>query len=242
MRLARRAPDGVRLYAVGDVHGRLDLLETMFGLIDADRASLDGVQAVEILLGDLIDRGPASAGVVERARLRRESHGLTILRGNHDQYLLDAVDRPESVPHWLRWGGVEALASYGIEVDPARADPEAISAALRARLPQAHLDLVRATPFTARHGDILCVHAGIRPGVPLADQSPRDLMTIREPFHSDGRDHGVIVVHGHTPEPEPVVRANRIGVDTKAYESGRLSCAVIEGDALRVLTAIGPPG
>ncbi len=231
MRLARRAPDGVRLYAVGDVHGRHDLIEQMFGLIDEDRATLGGARAVEILLGDLIDRGPDSAGVVESAMERARTHGLTVLRGNHDQYLIDAVERPATIPHWLMWGGVEALASWGIGVeDPARADTGALNAALVRALPPGQLAFLKATPFSVRHGDVLCVHAGIRPGVPLEAQSAGEMMVIREPFHSDTRDHGVVVVHGHTPGEEPVVRGNRICVDTKAYESGRLTCAVIEGE------------
>jgi serine/threonine protein phosphatase 1 len=243
VKLARRAPDGVRLYAIGDVHGRHDLLETMFGLIDADRAAAPAATVIEALLGDLIDRGPDSAGVIESAMARQASHGLTALRGNHDQYLIDAVEDGGAIPHWLNWGGVEALASYGVTgVDPSAADVAAIREALRAALPPAHLAFLAATPLTARFGDVLLVHAGIRPGVPLDRQTPRDLMMIREPFHSDPRDHGVIVVHGHTPMDEPVVRANRIGVDTRAYASGVLTCAVIEGDSLRFLTAVGTPG
>jgi serine/threonine protein phosphatase 1 len=242
MRLARRAPDGVRLYAIGDVHGRLDLLDAMFGLIDDDRARRPGADSVEVLLGDLIDRGPDSAGVIAAAMARQASHGLVTLRGNHDQYLLSALEDAATIPHWLTWGGVAALASWGVAVpDPHSADVAAIQAALRRALPAGQHAFIAATALTARFGDIYCVHAGIRPGVALAEQTPRDLMMIREPFHSDARDHGVIVVHGHTPGMEPVVRANRIGVDTKAYDSGVLSCAVIEGEALRFITATGAP-
>jgi serine/threonine protein phosphatase 1 len=241
--LAHAGPARTRLYAIGDVHGRFDLLEAMFGLIDADRAAHPGRAHVEILLGDLIDRGPDSMGVVESAIARQRSHGLTALRGNHDQYLIDALRDPGSIPHWLMWGGVEALASWGVPVeDPARADPRALAVALAAALPQAHRDFLSAMPTSLRHGDIFFAHAGIRPGVPLEAQTLRDLTMIREPFHSDPRDHGVIVVHGHTPADQPVVRANRIGVDTRAYESGVLTCAVIEGNELGILTAAGTPG
>jgi serine/threonine protein phosphatase 1 len=233
----------MRLYAIGDVHGRLDLLEDMFRQIDADRTARPGARAVEILLGDLIDRGADSAGVVEAAIGRQASHGLTALRGNHDQYLLDALADPSTVAHWLNWGGREALQSWGLVMDDAaHADPDGLVATLRRSLPPRHLDFIKAMPLSIRHGDILFVHAGIRPGVPLDRQASSDMMLIREPFHSDARDHGVIVVHGHTPATAPVVRPNRIGVDTGAYNSGVLTCAVIEDDALRFLTAHGPEG
>jgi serine/threonine protein phosphatase 1 len=141
------------------------------------------------------------------------------------------------------WGGVEALASWGVPVsDPATADARDLQRRLSRALPDAQRDFVAAMPLMQRFGDILCVHAGIRPGVPLAEQKPGDLMMIREPFHSDASDHGVIIVHGHTPGEEPVIRANRICVDTRAYNSGVLTCAVIEGDDLRFLTAVGTPG
>jgi serine/threonine protein phosphatase 1 len=243
MKLARRAPDGLRLYAIGDIHGRFDLLETMFGLIDQDRLWRPQAGVAEVLLGDLIDRGPDSAGVIESAVARQASHGLIALRGNHDQYLLNALEDAASISHWLMWGGVEALASWGVPVsDAAQADVRDIQRRLARALPAAQRDFVAAMPLTARFGDILCVHAGIRPGVALDRQTPRDLTMIREPFHSDPSDHGVIVVHGHTPGEEPVVRSNRIGVDTRAYESGVLTSAVIEGDTLRFLTAVGTPG
>lgn len=241
--LIRSGPPGARLYAIGDVHGRFDLLEAMFRRIDADRAAHQGLRHVEVLLGDLIDRGPDSASVVEAAIQRQASHGLVALRGNHDQYLLDALARPSTIPHWLMWGGREALGSWGVTLaDPEGADPAAISSALRAALPPEHLSFVVNMPLMQRAGDILFVHAGIRPGVPLEAQTPGDLMMIREPFHSDPRDHGVIVVHGHTPGDAPVIRTNRIGVDTRAYASGTLTCAVIEGSHLEFLTVAGPEG
>jgi len=247
-----RAPDGVRLYAVGDVHGRLDLLERLFELIDADRAAHPGRRHAELLLGDLIDRGPDSRGVVEAALRRQASHGLVALRGNHDQFLLDALEKPASIALWTMFGGIEALASYGVKMDAAFAVPgaeaagagaaaegKALSRQLLAALPSEHRAFFEAMPLSARFGDLFCVHAGIRPGVAIEAQEPRDLMNIREPFQSDLRDHGVLVIHGHTPVEEPVIRANRIDIDTKAFASGRLTCLVYDGEDFDFLVARG---
>jgi len=241
--LARGGPDGLRIYAIGDVHGRLDLLELMFERIDADRARHPGRAHVEIALGDLIDRGPDSKGVIDLCIARKASRGLTALRGNHDQYMLGALSGPAGIGRWLDWGGVEALASYGVVTgDPALADHAVLARAMPKIVPEAHQAFLRAMPLSIRHGDLFFAHAGIRPGVPLEDQSAEDLTTIREPFQSDPRDHGVIVVHGHTPMDAPIVRTNRIGVDTRAYESGVLTAAVIEGMRLSFLTITGARG
>ncbi len=239
--LPARAPDGTCIYAIGDVHGRSDLLEAMFGLIDAHRARSGAEKTIEVLLGDLIDRGPDSRGVIDLAMARRASHGLIALRGNHDQYMLDALSDAGSIARWLDWGGIEALGSYGIEASRRDCEaPQALATALRAALPPAHAAFLAGMPLTHRCGDLLFVHAGIRPGIPLAQQAPRDLMTIRELFHGDERDHGFVVVHGHTPGAVPVVRPNRIGLDTKAYESGVLTCAAFTSGGFDFITATGP--
>ncbi|MGL4438677.1 MAG: metallophosphoesterase [Bosea sp. (in: a-proteobacteria)] len=215
----------------------------MFGRVDADRATCPDLRHVEILLGDLIDRGPDSSSVVEAAIHRQASHGLIALRGNHDQYLLDALTQPSTIPHWLIWGGQEALQSWGVDIrDTRSADSAAISCSLRDALPAEHLAFLAAMPLTWQEGELLCVHAGIRPGVPLEAQTASDLMMIREPFHSDERDHGFVVIHGHTPSDKPVIRTNRICVDTRAYNSGVLTCAVIERTTLRFISVEGKRG
>lgn len=227
-----RGPDGLRIYAVGDVHGRRDLFAAMADMIDADAARHPHRRPVEILLGDLIDRGPDSAGVMDAVIARRASRDLTVLRGNHEQYLIDALSGEGSVARWMQYGGEAALASYGITARDAaghlRPTGE-LARAIRSALPDAHRTLLASLADTVRHGDYLFVHAGIRPGVPLERQDPSDLVMIRDGFLDDPTDHGLVVVHGHTPVAEPAIRINRIGIDTRAWESGRLTCLVIDG-------------
>lgn len=243
MIIARHGPPETRIYAVGDIHGRFDLLEEMFRKIDADRATHPHHRHVEILLGDLVDRGPDSASVIEAAIERKVSNGLIALLGNHDHYVIDALANPSTISHWLTWGGKEALQSWGLSPDRiANCDPTTVQSVLREAIPASHLAFIGDMPLTWQEGDILFVHAGIRPGVPINSQTQRDLTLIREPFHSDPRDHGVLVVHGHTPNDTPVVRSNRIGVDTMAYNSGTLTCAVIDGEELEFIVVQGEQG
>ncbi len=231
-------PAGLRIYAVGDIHGRLDLIVEMADMIDADAAAHPDRRPVEILVGDLIDRGTGSAGVVDFVIARKAERDLTVLRGNHEQYMLDALAGETTIARWMQFGGEAALASYGIAArgrSGALRPVGEIAADVRSRLPEAHLALFGGVADWARHGDYLFVHAGIRPSVPLEAQSPIDLVMIREGFLDDGTDHGFVVVHGHTPVARPEVRSNRIGIDTKAYESGRLTCLVIDGSERRFM-------
>lgn len=227
-----RGPDGLRIYAVGDVHGRRDLLSAMADMIDADAGAHPHCRPVEILLGDLIDRGPDSAGVVDFVVGRKARRDLTVLRGNHEQYLIDALAGERSLARWMQFGGEAALASYRIAARDAGGRLRAaadLASDIRAALPDAHRALLGDLADTVRHGDYLFVHAGIRPGVPLERQDPADLVMIREGFLDHPADHGLVVVHGHTPVAEPEIRSNRIGIDTRAWESGRLTCLVIDG-------------
>ena len=226
-------PPGHRLYAVGDVHGRDDLLASLVARIAADHRARPPARLVLVFLGDLIDRGPASAGVVERLRAYRPDDArLVYLAGNHEEVMLRVIDGDSSVlGDWLRFGGAECLQSYGL--DPgrirrmgARRGVEAI----RAAVPPAHVDFLRRFEDTFRAGDYLFVHAGIRPGIPLAEQSRSDLRWIRQPFLSDLADHGFVVVHGHTVREEVEERANRIGIDTGAYRTGVLTALGLEGE------------
>jgi serine/threonine protein phosphatase 1 len=225
-------PDGYRIYAVGDIHGCDGLLANLLTRIEAEIADRAPASTVIVFLGDLIDRGPDSAGVVERLRNYSPSGvRLIFLAGNHEEVLLRILDGDEQlVPDWLRFGGTECLRSYG--VDPGRLrrlSPAKAVAAIRAAIPDAHAQFLRGFDDTFRAGDYLFVHAGIRPGLPIAEQSQADLRWIREPFLRDLSDHGVLVVHGHTIGEQVAELPNRIGIDTGAYKSGVLTAMAAEG-------------
>jgi serine/threonine protein phosphatase 1 len=238
-------PDGLRVYAVGDVHGRLDLLDAMLARIAADRQAAPVERTVLIFLGDLVDRGPESAAVVERLRTLENSLGeLHLLMGNHEEAFLGAVAGEDGwLPNWLDFGGDATAASYGVAPGRLAWASEADGAAmLAAGVPAAHLDFLRRFEDAIAIGDYLFVHAGIRPGVPVSQQAPHDLRWIREPFLSDPKPHGPVVVHGHTIVDEVQDRGNRIGIDTGAYRSGRLTALVLEGTDRRYLVAEGAAG
>lgn len=234
-----RAPEGLRLYAIGDIHGRLDLLRETHAAIAADLVRRPCPAFRVIHLGDMIDRGPDSAGVVEHLIEFCRDGDAVCLAGNHDLFLTKFLSKPSAVgDQWLDNGGEEALESYGLKLSTLKSLKQ-IRKAFADALPESHLHFFEALPLCERHGDYLFVHAGIRPGVPLAKQRAQDLTTIREPFLSSAADHGFVVVHGHTPAAAPVVRPNRIGIDTRAYASGRLTCLVLEGAEKGFLNAAG---
>ena len=226
-------PDGYRAYAIGDIHGRLDLLEILLTKIEADIASRPRSENLIIFLGDLIDRGPDSATVVERLRTYGPGDAaMVFLSGNHEEVMLRilAGERGGLLADWLKFGGAECLASYGL--DPAVLATKGEAAALKAvkaAVPKAHAEFLASFADTFRFGDYLFVHAGIRPGLGIADQSQRDLRWIREPFLEDDKDHGFVVVHGHTISSKVEERANRIGLDTGAYRTGILTALAVEG-------------
>lgn len=232
-------PEGTRVYAVGDVHGRADLLDRLHESIRQDAAAAPTERRVLVHLGDYVDRGLGSREVLDRlAGDLLPGFERVDLIGNHDAWLLAFLDDPGIGPLWLANGGLETLLSYGVP-RPADGPPAEryarMSADLAAALPPEHLRVLRALVRTHREGDYLFVHAGIRPGVALADQREEDLLWIREPFLDDESDHGVIVVHGHTIAERPEVRDNRIGIDTGAFATGRLTCLVLEGGGYRFL-------
>jgi serine/threonine protein phosphatase 1 len=238
----RRAaiPAGMRVYAIGDVHGRADLLEPLLGWIAEDHQRRGGEAALHIvMIGDVIDRGPASAKVIEL--LIAEDRGGAqrhFLCGNHEEMLLAILDgESEGVARWLDHGGAETLESYG--VDPTRFwdDPEALPRVLRSAIPSRHIAFLRAMLEQVRIGDYLFVHAGIRPGVPIEEQTARDLRWIRKDFLNSAADHGPMVVHGHTIVPKVEYRYNRIAIDTGAYRTGRLTALGLEGEARWTLTS-----
>jgi serine/threonine protein phosphatase 1 len=241
-----RVPPGLRVYAVGDVHGRADLLRRLHAEIAEDAALAPaGVERVLVYVGDYVDRGLESAEVLD-ALIERPLQGFhTIhLLGNHDAWLLAFLDDEAVGPAWLRYGGDTTLASYGLRPTSPVDDQEhlkRLQGELRQRLPAAHRAFLESLPLSFELGDYLFVHAGVRPGVPLEQQEPQDLLWIREPFLSFAGDHGRVIVHGHTVSPEPVLRVNRIGVDTGACWTGRLTCLVLEDDSQRFLTATPRP-
>ncbi len=225
-------PAGHRLYAVGDVHGRDDLLAELLAAIDADAEQRGPAKRILVFLGDLIDRGPSSAEVVERLRTYRPAGTrLVFLAGNHEEVLLRILDGDaQLVGDWLRFGGAECLRSYGVDPDIIRKmTPDRALETIQAAIPAAHVDFLRTFDDTFRAGDYLFVHAGIRPGIPLAEQAPSDLRWIREPFLTDGAEHGFMVVHGHTIREGVEERVNRIGIDTGAYRYGVLTALGLEG-------------
>jgi serine/threonine protein phosphatase 1 len=223
---------GYRAYVVGDIHGRLDLLEDLLAKVHAELQHRPARKTLLAFVGDLIDRGPNSAQVIERLRTyRRNGIQPVFLLGNHEEVLLRILGGDETlVASWLQFGGLQCLDSYGVE--PARlrgrSVPDIIKIVQEA-VPSNHVEFLESFIDSCRFGDFLFVHAGIRPGVELELQSQADMRWIREAFLFDETDHGFIVVHGHTISEEVDDRPNRIGIDTGAYRTGVLTALAIEG-------------
>jgi serine/threonine protein phosphatase 1 len=233
-----RTPRGCRAYAVGDVHGRLDLLDQLLAAIEQDVGRRPPRKTLLVFLGDLIDRGPDSRGVIERLRtFRHEQLRPYFLAGNHEEVLLRLLKGERGIlTSWLKYGGAECLASYGFE--PSRLDVSNERSALsliRNIIPESHSSFIASFADTLSFGDYLFVHAGIRPGIELSLQSQSDLRWIRSPFLEDDSDHGAIVVHGHTISSEVEDQRNRIGIDTGAYRTGMLTALGLEGSERWIL-------
>lgn len=225
-------PEGLRLYAIGDVHGCADRLARLLQLIGEDAATAPQSARRLIFLGDYVDRGPDSRGAVDRVVAAPSFAAETVaLMGNHEAMMLAALDRPDdeqAVSLWLANGALATLASYG-------ADPNLPAALWGEEVGEAHRRFLRRLAKWHAAGGYLFVHAGIRPGVPHTAQDEKDLLWIREPFLSSPDDHGAVVVHGHTPTREPVVRPNRIGIDTGAVYGGKLTALVLWADRMRFI-------
>lgn len=230
-------PSGVRVYCIGDVHGRYDLLCELRSKIEADLRRRPVAQPLTVLLGDYIDRGPDSCHVIDLLAARDFPCELITLRGNHEQMLLDFLGRPETMEHWRRFGGLETLMSYNIALrGVARGkDFDEVHADLAAGLPEPHLAFLESTGASVTIGNYFFCHAGVRPGVDLEQQSVEDLLWIREPFLSHALPFGKIVVHGHTPVETIDARTNRINIDTGAYLTDNLTCLVLEDETINVL-------
>ena len=228
-----RTPRGHRAYAVGDVHGRLDLLDRLLAAIEQDLERRPVHKAVLIFLGDLIDRGPDSRGVVERLRAyRHDKLRPHFLAGNHEEVLLRLLAGERGIlADWLKFGGAECLRSYGC--DPAAFEGQNERTALamvKCAIPAEHARFIGSFADTLSLGDYLFVHAGIRPGLDLSLQSQADLRWIRSQFLEHEGDHGFVVVHGHTISNEVDEQLNRIGIDTGAYRTGVLTALALEGE------------
>ena len=226
-----QVPPGERVYAIGDIHGRLDLLTVLAAEIEADDAARGPAETTIVLLGDLIDRGPESAGVLAFARDWRERRKVRLICGNHEEKFLQSFDDLEIFRNFLRYGGDETILSYPVDTAAFRAADFAEAQALMTEaVPRADLEFIESFEDFVVIGDYLFVHAGIRPGSEIGDQSVKDLRWIREPFLGHSGWHGHMVVHGHSIRAEPEVNANRIGIDTGAYMSGRLTALALEGE------------
>jgi serine/threonine protein phosphatase 1 len=230
-----RMPEGRRAYVVGDVHGCLDRLVSLHWQIARDLAANPVRDSVLVHLGDYVDRGTDSAGVLWLlgGALAAPVTRRVDLRGNHELLMVDALSGNDMAAGiWLDNGGEMTLRSYGVP-DTLALRPDRWAA----HVPAAHLSFIRGLDMMHREGNYLFVHAGIRPGVPIRAQKPEDLLWIREPFLSDRTPRDVVVVHGHTPRPEVEVFENRIGIDTGAVMGGALTCLVLEADQMRFLSA-----
>lgn len=236
-------PPGERIYAIGDIHGRLDLLDEMLALIDADSRARPPADESLIFLGDLIDRGPQSAQVVERVRsLAAARPGVRLLLGNHEEVFLQALSGDiDTLRFFTRIGGKETILSYGIDsADYNRLDYPELMEALQARVPAAHRDFLEAAEEMVLAGSYAFVHAGVRPGLDLAGQRAKDLRWIRDDFLQHRQPLERIIVHGHTISDAVEWMPNRIGIDTGAYISGRLSALALEGDTRWIIEATLP--
>jgi len=227
-----RVPEGHRVYAIGDIHGCVRELDALHGRIELDWRFDPAERCTIVYLGDYIDRGPDSRGVIDRLLGAPPIPGAerVFIAGNHEQAMLDFVEGPETNPHWLDFGGLETLASYGVRrsATGSRGRGE-LAGGLADALPAAHRDFFDGLLIHHQIGDYFFVHAGVRPGVSLDQQSPEDCRWIRGPFLQSRQWHGAMIVHGHTITDVPEEHDNRIGIDTGAYATGVLTALRLEG-------------
>jgi calcineurin-like phosphoesterase family protein len=230
-------PAGFRIYAFGDIHGRLDLLDELLSRAVRDSAARPVTRPLFVFLGDYIDRGPSSRETIDRLIAHGQQHECVFLKGNHEQVATKCLSDRSLFDQWTRFGGVETLVSYGVMPKPPLDEPQIVrlQAAFHDALPQTHFRFFRDLQKSFACGDFLFVHAGVKPNVELSRQKESDLLWIREEFLSSNEDFGKIIVHGHTPSSEVEVASNRINIDTGAYATGRLTCLVMEGTSLAVM-------
>jgi serine/threonine protein phosphatase 1 len=239
-RCSHSLPNGMRVYAIGDVHGRADLLAELFAAIDADKARSPRAKTLLVFLGDYIDRGPASRRVIDLVIGRSNLQETVLLKGNHETYVAQFLNDPSVLAEWGHLGGLETLRSYGLRPSIKARDAEQRKLADRfaEALPQNHVRFFAGLKTSFSCGDFFFVHAGVKPGVPLEHQREEDLLWIRDDFLFYEKDFGKIVVHGHTPVRDADFRNNRINIDTGAYATGKLTCLVIDEGELALLKAV----
>jgi len=234
LRSKPRLPEGIRIYAVSDVHGCADLLRRVFSAIDLHLSRAGPARALHVFLGDYIDRGPASQETIDLLIERSLRHETIFLKGNHEQFLFEVLQDPTRLEAWKDYGGFQTLMSYGISpsLKPDPDEQRELVQALKNAMPPHHLQFFRSLRTNFICGDFFFVHAGVKPGVPLRRQRQEDLLWIRDEFLQSDQDFGKFVVHGHTPVPGPDIRPNRINIDTGAYATGILTLLTIQGDRM----------
>jgi serine/threonine protein phosphatase 1 len=230
-------PPGLRIYAVGDIHGRLDLLDKLLALIKNDIALRPTVRPVYVFLGDYIDRGPSSRETIDRLIEHGETNESVFLKGNHELIALKCLSDRGLFDQWQRLGGLETLISYGVPAETLANGKQIaeLQSAFHSALPQTHFRFFRDLQRSFACGDFFFAHAGAKPNVDLSQQKESDLLWIRDAFLSSTCDFGKIVVHGHTPTHEVEVGPNRINIDTGAFATGRLTCLVVDDGMLSVI-------
>lgn len=233
--VAASTPPDTRIYAVGDIHGRADLLIDIIARIGDDLRRRPIEHAVEVYLGDYVDRGPDSKTVIDMLAVRLVENRAVCLRGNHEALMEDFLQDPAKLGHWNQLGGMQTLASYGVDLHSDLETEVDLHHRFLQVFPRAHQLFLQCLRYHFTCGDFLFVHAGIRPDIPLERQDPHDLVWIRHEFLNSAKDHGKFIVHGHTPVPHPDIRRNRINIDTGAWRSGTLTCIAIEGTTILVL-------
>jgi serine/threonine protein phosphatase 1 len=239
-----RAPEGLALYVIGDIHGRADLLHSLLRKIAFDAARHEEHATRELVfLGDYVDRGPDSRRVIDlilATAAESDFWRVTALKGNHEQALVQFQSEPELWPMWQGFGARDTLLSYGVSPPAAGSGPDDWSRASRAlntALPEGHRRFLESLELVAERGDYLCAHAGVRPGSPLDQQTEQDLLWIRDEFLRNERRLQKVIVHGHTPAEEAYVGPHRIGLDTGAYATSVLTAIKLKGDSRMLIQA-----
>lgn len=227
-------PPQTRIYAIGDIHGCADLLADLIARIEDDLQRRPIAHFIEVYLGDYVDRGADSRGVINLLAERLINNRAICLRGNHEVMLEAFLRNPSTLRDWVPMGALQTLDSYGVPLIPKKTAAE-LHRLFRERLPRAHELFLQCLHDSFCYGDFLFVHAGIRPGVPVEQQEAGDMHWIRNDFLESTQDHGYFIVHGHTPVPHPDIRSNRINIDTGAWRTGVLTCVAIEGTDLMIL-------
>jgi serine/threonine protein phosphatase 1 len=229
-----RLPNGVRVYAISDIHGRADLLQQIFTVIDKDLATIGSKRAIHVFLGDYIDRGPESCRTIDMLIERGQKHESVFLKGNHEAFLFDVLENPSQLRDWKQVGGLQTLTSYGLRpsLNPNSNEQSELIRQLARAIPPHQRQFFNNLKLRFVCGDFFFVHAGVKPGVALADQQELDMLWIRDEFLTSEEHFAKYIVHGHTPVREPDIRFNRINIDTGAYATGNLTLLTVQGERL----------